>query len=427
MKRIFFSLVMYSLTLMSPQPWLNAQSNYWEWVGSPGVGSVRRLTVDSLGYIFGGSLGSGLYRSTDDGLHWALVYNWINSQDVWSLAVHPNGQIYEGSIGVHRSTDHGDTWKDLNTGYSITTLAIKISRDGFIFAGGYITGSGDGLGVLRSTDSGENWTLVNNGLGDNYVLTLAIDSSGNLFAGTLRGGVFRSTNNGDLWTECSTEIADTTVTELAVNFASDIFAGTLTHGIYRSTDSGDHWLSINEGLGNGRIDDFTFNSKGDIFVTLSGFTNIFYSKDDGNHWNTVDCSGIDPTAYVTALCVNSKGFLFAGTSERTAYGGFYRSTNSTTKLIELDNQVAGSFALHQNYPNPFNPITTIRFTVSTRGIATLKVYDVLGREVTTLFSKNIMPGTYESKWIPQEKASGVYYYELRMGTMTHRRRMILLH
>ncbi|MCO6473505.1 MAG: T9SS type A sorting domain-containing protein, partial [Melioribacteraceae bacterium] len=91
------------------------------------------------------------------------------------------------------------------------------------------------------------------------------------------------------------------------------------------------------------------------------------------------------------------------------------------------------FALSQNYPNPFNPTTTIKFAVpgaeTTRNLfiqTTLKVYDILGREVATLVNKNLTPGNYEVEFNAEGLSSGVYYYRLEAGSYSNTKKMILL-
>jgi photosystem II stability/assembly factor-like uncharacterized protein len=76
----------------------------------------------------------------------------------------------------------------------IVSLAINASGD--VFAGTF-----EGGGVYRSTDNGESWTLTINGLANTYVLALATNADGDIFAGTGGNGIFRSTDNGDTWTE----------------------------------------------------------------------------------------------------------------------------------------------------------------------------------------------------------------------------------
>jgi len=96
-------------------------------------------------------------------------------------------------------------------------------------------------------------------------------------------------------------------------------------------------------------------------------------------------------------------------------------------------EVPTEFALHQNYPNPFNPSTAIEFSVASasggtgdRTKVTLKVYDVLGREVATLVNESLQPGRYKLTFDATGLASGVYLYRLRAGEFTQTKRMMLL-
>ena len=84
------------------------------------------------------------------------------------------------------------------------------------------------------------------------------------------------------------------------------------------------------------------------------------------------------------------------------------------------------FDLSQNFPNPFNPSTTIRFSISQNAKVTLKIFDVLGREVATLVNGNLEQGMYEVMWRGGSNASGVYCYVLQMNNAVLTRKMILL-
>ena len=84
------------------------------------------------------------------------------------------------------------------------------------------------------------------------------------------------------------------------------------------------------------------------------------------------------------------------------------------------------FALDQNYPNPFNPVTTISFSVSSRGPAELLVYDMLGRHVSTLVHENLLPGTYKVDFDGSMLSSGTYVYVLKSSGAVLARKMILM-
>jgi hypothetical protein len=83
-------------------------------------------------------------------------------------------------------------------------------------------------------------------------------------------------------------------------------------------------------------------------------------------------------------------------------------------------QYAGptTFALDQNFPNPFNPATTIQYQLPSDSRVTLKVYDVLGREVTTLLNDIRPAGYHDAQWDAGNVASGVYFYRLEAEALT---------
>jgi len=85
-----------------------------------------------------------------------------------------------------------------------------------------------------------------------------------------------------------------------------------------------------------------------------------------------------------------------------------------------------SASLSQNYPNPFNPTTTIRFSVGTYGHMSLRVYDLLGREVATLVNERLLPGRYTRQWDAIGLSSGVYYYRLSANGVVQTRKLLLL-
>jgi hypothetical protein len=84
-----------------------------------------------------------------------------------------------------------------------------------------------------------------------------------------------------------------------------------------------------------------------------------------------------------------------------------------------------TFALKPNFPNPFNPSTRISFSITKEGPVTLRVYDILGREVATLVNETRKPGQYTERFDGSRLASGVYMYVLRSSEGQLTSRMIL--
>jgi hypothetical protein len=84
------------------------------------------------------------------------------------------------------------------------------------------------------------------------------------------------------------------------------------------------------------------------------------------------------------------------------------------------------FDLSQNYPNPFNPVTKINYAVPVKGFVTMKIYNILGKEVATLVSDSKEPGYYSVDYNASTLSSGVYYYKLESGTFSDVKKMMLI-
>ncbi len=80
----------------------------------------------------------------------------------------------------------------------------------------------------------------------------------------------------------------------------------------------------------------------------------------------------------------------------------------------------------QNYPNPFNPSTNINFTLPNTEFVTLKIYDILGKEVKTIVNEELSAGNYTKIWDANNLSSGVYFYKLTAGKFTETKKMMLV-
>jgi len=95
-------------------------------------------------------------------------------------------------------------------------------------------------------------------------------------------------------------------------------------------------------------------------------------------------------------------------------------------ITNLNNEIPTTYALSQNYPNPFNPITKINFALPKQGFVTMKIYDVLGREVKTLVNEVKTPGNYIVEFNANELASGVYFYKIEVNGFVDVKKMMLI-
>ncbi len=105
---------------------------------------------------------------------------------------------------------------------------------------------------------------------------------------------------------------------------------------------------------------------------------------------------------------------------------YYSLADLSTGITNEKTMLPRKFALAQNYPNPFNPVTVIRYELAEKGMATLKVYDVLGSEVATLVNEEKSAGEYRVEFSKAGIPSGVYFYILTSGNYTDAKKMLLL-
>jgi hypothetical protein len=113
-------------------------------------------------------------------------------------------------------------------------------------------------------------------------------------------------------------------------------------------------------------------------------------------------------------------------SKWNAGSAFYDFTWSDYTSVKNDNVSIQSFELFQNYPNPFNPSTRIRYEIPERSFVSIKVYDVLGKEIANLVNEVKLIGNYEVDFDGSELTSGVYYYRVSAGDFIQTKKMVLL-
>lgn len=118
----------------------------------------------------------------------------------------------------------------------------------------------------------------------------------------------------------------------------------------------------------------------------------------------------------------SDGTLAVATHGR---GVFTTQLVSTASRAPVANQAPRMYVLEQNFPNPFNPTTVISYHIPITGIVTLKVFDVLGREVTTLVSEEQSTGWKRVRWDAKDVSSGIYFYKLQSGTFVETKKIIV--
>jgi photosystem II stability/assembly factor-like uncharacterized protein len=355
----------------------------------------------------------GVYRSINNGINWTLVG--LSGTSVISLVV-SGTNIFAGiSGGVFLSTDNGATWTSagLHNEY-VSSLAVSGTN---LFAGTSLF-----HGLFLSTNNGMNW--IQTSLNNQNVCSIVLNGT-NLFAGTANSGVFLSTNNGTNWTAVNNGLTCLNVTSVAVS-ESNMFAGTSYYsnsGVFLSTNNGTNWTAVNNGLTNPYTNAFAVSG---VNLFVSNSAGIFLTTNNGEVWLNKN-QGLTGPEVNPILIANN--YIFIATS----YKVWRRSLTEILGIRQISEIIPAKYSLSQNYPNPFNPSTNIKYQITRHSgsstdnkYVTLKVFDILGKEIVTIVNEKQSPGIYEVNWDASQYPSGVYFYRLVTDGFTDTKKMILL-
>lgn len=300
-------------------------------------GELKLTSIISLafkpqaGHLLAGSHCGGVFRTADDGETW----DWLGprGQNINALVVHPNGDIFAGTGGVsiagvgdvYRSGNDGATWVDVSPDND-AFFSMTVGPNGDIYTGtGFLQLCGinsicDQGDIYRTSDNGGSWDRVATKL-DDFVLGLAANSGGRVFAAT-REGTYRSF--GEFWHK----VLNGNSLSAAVDPLTDLaYVGT-TNGVFRSADEGESWTNVLP-LSDDRPRTIAFDASGRVLVGTEE-SGVFRSQDQGETWETVN-SGLT-TMDVRAIALNTNtGQLFTG----VAGNGVFRGGLAT----QLPNQV----------------------------------------------------------------------------------------
>jgi photosystem II stability/assembly factor-like uncharacterized protein len=389
----------------------------WSW-SSDGLAPVRVQALMAKGStLLAGTPWDGAFRSIDHGNNWTPASNGIGSPEPDVQVLAQSGYtLFAGTFsGVFSSSEDSLFWTAANDGLTHLDIRALAVRDTFLLAGS------NGGGVFRSTLRERSWMPANDGIDDLVINTLVVKGSA-IFAGTY-GGVYRSTNDGANWTAVNEGLPEYDVTALMAT-PDYLYAGLMADGVYRTDDYGESWTPFNEGL----PDDYSSRS---ITAFATDGSNMYvgtglgvYMAEGGNlPWAAVGHELADSPILTLAVC---DGMLFAGAAD-----GVWREDSPTSVGDGSFSTLPGSYTLAQNYPNPFNPGTIIEYSLPTRAVVTIEIFNVIGQKVRTLIDEPKSPGFYLVEWNGKDDmgsslSTGVYFYRFKTGEVALTKKMLLL-
>jgi hypothetical protein len=144
------------------------------------------------------------------------------------------------------------------------------------------------------------------------------------------------------------------------------------------------------------------------------------------HWEKIGfAEGSGTTTELTAYSFADKNIPTGNVYYRLKQIDF-DGTFEYSNYIEIEVLSPAEFMLYQNFPNPFNPSTMIQYQLALNSNVTLKIYDALGNEVSTLLNEYQPAGTYQIEYNPAGLTSSVYFYQLKADNFIQTKKMLLL-
>lgn len=409
---------------------LTGKNDDWESIYG-GDGFYVIVDPNNPNIIYAESQFGDLGKSTNGGTNFISAMNGINSSEPtnWStpIVMDPNNSdvLYYGTHSLYRTQNGALSWTKVSpklTDYNldkrigtITTIAVASTNSDVIYVG---TDDGN---VWVTSDYGNSWENISSALPLRWVTRVVVDPNDEKKVYV--------TFSGLRWADSEAKV-------------------------FKSENMGKTWQAIINGLPDSPVNAFAVDYINPEVLYLGNDLGTFISFDSGNNWNILG-DGL-PSVVVNDMKIHLKeNYLAIGTHGR----GMYKiDLNKIVDFKEDNSPINNQFVLYQNYPNPFNSSTIIKYTIpQSSGIlsgvknlkdfssqsspnngapqndnvnVTLKIYDILGREVAILVNEKQSVGdglgNYEVTWNAANRSSGVYYYQLTAGKFTLTKKLILI-
>jgi photosystem II stability/assembly factor-like uncharacterized protein len=363
-----------------------------------------------------------------DMISYYVIYSlhFINSKTGWLsvLAMYVNGSHH---TFILKTTDGGLTWitQDIlyNTYRRLVSFNFVSPQIGY--CSGYIENE-SGL-VYKTTNGGNNWTLIKRDTLTRFYSSFFINKDTGWVGGLKNssGALYKTTDGGISWLSQW----DTT---LHYEYPSSIYFVTLDIGyvtgyngiIIKTINGGETWTIQND-LSYSLTKIHFFNTLKGVCLSSYGY---YETSDGGNNWIL---KTVVPYMENRSLQYWDMFFLNEETGWIATLSGAIFSTKDRISYIEEGHNSSGlinQYQLLQNYPNPFNPSTIITYKLNKKSVVTIKIYNVLGKEILTLINEKKEAGSYKINFNAGNLnlPSGVYFYRLITPDYSETKKMVLI-
>ncbi len=394
----------------------------------------------NTGFIVGGY--GTILHTTNGGTDWISqlsgTMNWLRGVS----AADSDTAVAVGDSGIIlHTTNGGTTWMNQSSGTAHTLRAVC-----FIDAS---TGAvvGDSGTILRTTNGGATWMNQSSGTLSNLNSVSFINASTGTVVGN-SGTMMHTTNGGTTWTNQSIsadyQLLGVSLTDADTGIVVGNYQGCV---IIPCNENGPVIIGMTNGgiLWNAKPPDTLFLICKDClpdFIGAVSFTdvntgtvavyNCIFHTTNGGGASFTDSVKEGEGSWIPQLADTNvyQGVCFTDANHGTVVGAFgiilHTTTGGITAVKNSPAQVSDEFSLEQNYPNPFNPGTVISYNLAISSLVTMKVYDILGRQVQTLVNERQSAGNHSVTFSAASLPSGVYFYRLEAGTYHDTKKLVLL-
>ncbi len=403
------------------QIWVNAYDG-----GINGEDKAYAITIDKSNniYITGYSTNSNnsptistdyttIRYSSNGDRNWVKKYNGTGNGDdkAYAITIDKFGYIYiTGSsmavngnpyIATIKYTSSGtQNWVKTyngsnNQGYGSGGNAIISGNDDYFYVTGWnnhsLNSNADFVTLKYNLDGDLQWASLFNGTANNddIAKSLTLDNKDNIY---VTGSSKQSGPYGTFFHYATVKYDHS---------GNQQWVKTYTYNSYEDVSNA---ISI--------------NNQGSVIITGSSMRNPANSD-----FATIEYSKTGTQEWVARY---SNGFGYPNVIEPEQTGVKLNSENITGSEINLDKQIPAEFELSQNYPNPFNPTTKINYAIPKDATVEVRVFDILGKEVSTLLNEFKQAGNYSIEFDGANFKSGVYFYKFNSGNYTAVKKMMLV-
>ncbi|HVO76285.1 MAG TPA: YCF48-related protein [Ignavibacteriaceae bacterium] len=390
----------------------------WERVSKSVKGNIRKL--DFVNENIGMGVGDNfIYKTLDGGYSWQVIYDspleyfsgldMLDSLNAWAVG-----------NSLYKTTDGGNTW---------SPVPLIAAGEGVVFYDNFVGILYDPYTCNVTTDGGISWKdyPINNGQLVSSFNKMKFTDPGHLWFAN-QYGVWLSKDTAKTW-----KLFEIDGSYTAFDFADSLYGWLSIWGgqfkeMVCTTDGGSTWTTIDKPYSFQPEDVLIYNN-GSFNILVAGYEGslLRFRQWDNFVYDNPTYTGKPLHSFASYKKDNLLHIWVAGDGMTVLH-----YLTSITNIEEKMNQGILSFSLSQNYPNPFNPSTKIRYAVGSpangtgRQFVTLVVYDMLGREVSTLVNDEKVAGEYEVEFNGANLSSGIYFYQLKAGSFIQVKKLVLL-